>query len=49
MEQFKKSDQIEWLLNAELFFGLSFPKNDEKYSIQIRWADVELNFDKIVI
>jgi len=48
MEQFKKSDQMEWLISAEVFFGLSFPEKDEKYHIQIRWADQELNFEKIV-
>jgi len=48
MEQFKKSDNMEWFLNAEVFFGLSFPHPDDKYSIQVRWADFELNFEKMV-
>lgn len=48
IEQFKKSDTMDWKISCELLFGLSFPKNDEKYWIQIRWADMELNFDKMV-
>ena len=49
LEQFKKSDNMEWMINAEVYFGLSFPTIDDKYYIQIRWADVELNFEKMVI
>lgn len=48
IEQFKKSDNLEWMIAAEIYFGLSFPNNDDKYSIQVRWADMELNFDKNV-
>ena len=49
LDQFKKSDQMEWMISGEILFGLNFPDKDEKYSIQIRWADQELNFDKLVL
>lgn len=48
MEQFKKPDNMQWVLTAEVSFGLSFPKPSDKYSIQVRWADAQLDFDKIV-
>ena len=45
----KSSDVISWLFIAEVFYGINFPEKNEKYSIQIRWADQEISFDKIVI
>ena len=37
---------VNWAIMAEAFFGLNFPTNDDKYGIQVRWADQEINFDK---
>ena len=34
-----------WQLIADVFYGFSFPQNDKKYSIKIRWGDRELVFD----
>jgi hypothetical protein len=39
-----KSDVTDWQLMCEVYYGLSFPKKEGKYSIQFRWADEELNF-----
>lgn len=38
-----------WQLIVDVFYGFSFPKSDKKYSIQVRWADCEILFDKCKI
>ena len=49
VKDFKKDENINWTICCELFFGINFPNKDEKYSIQIRWADQELDFDSKVL
>jgi len=47
MNLLKRPDYTEWQLMAEVYYGLSFPNKDHKYSLQFRWADQELNFPSI--
>ena len=47
MNLYKKPLECDWQLMAEVYYGLSFPKENGKYSIQFRWADQELNFPAI--
>ena len=48
MKGLRFSDPTPWKIQAEVYFGVSFPENDNKYSIQIRWADQEIQFDNAV-
>ena len=45
---FRFSDPVKWKIQAEVFYGLSLPEKDEKYKVQVRWADQEINFDNAV-
>ena len=47
MEKYKSLDITSWKIQAELYYGISMPKKDEKYTVQIRWADQELQFNEI--
>lgn len=47
MNLLRRPDETEWQLMAEVYYGLSFPSKDRKYSIQFRWADQELNFPAV--
>jgi len=46
--RFQKDSFIQWKLYIEIFYGLLFPITQEaEYSIQVRWADYEVNSEKI--
>ena len=47
MNQLKRSDETDWVLMAEVYYGLSFPNKTGKYGIQFRWADRELKFSAV--
>ena len=39
---------MEFTIIAEVFYGIGFSEPEEKYGIQVRWADTELPFEKQV-
>ena len=42
-----KSITKEWTIIAEILFGEGYPDKKEKYSIEVRWANQEINFPAI--
>ena len=46
--QYKNPDVTQWQIFVEAFYGLNFQEEDEKYGLQVRWAELELNFDTTV-
>ena len=38
--------KIQWIMKVDMLYGMNFNKANDKYGVQIRWADQELNFDK---
>lgn len=45
----KNNISTEFFILAEAFYAFSLPKENANYSIQIRWANQELNFPEKVI
>lgn len=42
-----KSIDKEWSIMADVLFGEGYPDAKEKYSIEVRWANQELQFHSI--
>ena len=48
LQGWKENVYSEFVILGEIYYGFSLPKENCNYSIQIRWADKELNFPEKV-